>query len=79
MNKPIDVAVFGATGFTGRLVAEVLTTRSAAGQGLAWAMAGRSASKLVAARRATGAADSVPLIEADATDPAARSRGPGLS
>ena len=74
MNKPIDVVVFGATGFTGRLVAEVLTARGAAGQGLAWAMAGRSASKLQAVRRAIGAPDSLPLIEADATDPAALAR-----
>ena len=48
MNKPIDVVVFGATGFTGRLVAEVLTTRSAAGQGLAWAMAGRAKAEWLA-------------------------------
>ena len=71
MNKPFDVVVFGATGFTGRLVAEVLTARSAAGRGPAWAMAGRSAGKLAAVRRVIGAPDSLPLIEADATDPAA--------
>jgi short subunit dehydrogenase-like uncharacterized protein len=71
MDKPFDLVVFGATGFTGRLVAEVLTARSAAGDGPAWAMAGRSAVKLAAVRRAIGAPDSLPLIEADATDPAA--------
>ena len=71
MNKPFDLVVFGATGFTGRLVAQVLTARSAAGLGPVWAMAGRSAAKLAAVRRAIGAPDSVPLIEADATDPAA--------
>jgi short subunit dehydrogenase-like uncharacterized protein len=71
MNKPFDLVVFGATGFTGRLVAEVLTARSAAGGGPTWAMAGRSTGKLAAVRREIGAPDSVPLIEADATDPAA--------
>jgi short subunit dehydrogenase-like uncharacterized protein len=71
MNKPFDVVVFGATGFTGRLVAEVLTARSAADGGPAWAMAGRSADKLAAVRRAIGAPERVALIEADATDPAA--------
>ena len=71
MTKPFDVVVFGATGFTGRLVAEVLTARSAGGQGPAWAMAGRSAAKLATVRRSIGAPDSLPLIEADATDPAA--------
>ena len=71
MTKPFDVIVFGATGFTGRLVAEVLAARSAAGAGFTWAMAGRHADKLARVRRAIGAPDDTPLIEADATDPAA--------
>jgi short subunit dehydrogenase-like uncharacterized protein len=71
MNKRLDLVVFGATGFTGRLVAEVLTARAARGQGPAWAMAGRSAHKLATVRHAIGAPDSVALIEADAKDPAA--------
>lgn len=71
MTKPFDLIVFGATGFTGRLVAEVLTARSAGGQGPTWAMAGRSASKLAMVHRAIGAPASVAMIEADAADPAA--------
>ena len=72
--RPFDLIVFGATGFTGRLVAEYLFQSYGAGAGpgaIRWAMAGRSASKLAEVRRMIGAPDSLPLITADAGDPAA--------
>ena len=54
MNKPFDLVVHGATGFTGRLVVEYLLQRYPAGSGLRWAMGGRNADKLAAVRdRAT--------------------------
>lgn len=71
MNKEFDVIVFGATGFTGRLVAEYLTTRYPPGGEVTWAMAGRSAAKLEEVRALIGAPSSVPLITADASDGAA--------
>jgi len=40
MTKEFDIVVHGATGFTGRLIAEYLLTRS--DLGLKWAMGGRS-------------------------------------
>ena len=49
MPRAFDVIVFGATGFTGRLVAEYLVARHGAGVG--WAMAGRSRAKLEEVRR----------------------------
>ena len=70
-SLPVDVVLFGATGFTGRLVAEVLQARAQAGAGFRWALAGRSADRLAAVRQAIGAPDAVPLLTADATDPAA--------
>jgi len=70
-SLPVDVVLFGATGFTGRLVAEVLLARAQAGAGFRWALAGRSAERLAAVRQAIGAPDDVPLLTADATDPAA--------
>jgi short subunit dehydrogenase-like uncharacterized protein len=70
-RKPLDVIVFGATGFTGRLVAEYLLQRYGVGGKVAWAMAGRSASKLAQVRDAIGAPTSLPLLEADANDGAA--------
>lgn len=44
-ERTFDIVVFGATGFTGALVAEYLSKRLA-GSGLRWAVAGRSAGKL---------------------------------
>ncbi len=65
-----DIIVWGATGYTGRLVAEhLLKTYGAAGD-LKWAIAGRNADKLAEVRREIGAPDSLPQIIADAADPA---------
>jgi short subunit dehydrogenase-like uncharacterized protein len=71
MSREFDLIVFGATGFTGRLVAEYLNAQYGAGSGVVWAMAGRNAAKLQEVRALIGAPDSVPLMIADATDSAA--------
>ncbi len=65
--KNLDIVIYGATGFTGRLVAEYLVAK--AGHGLRWAMAGRSADKLISVRDEIGAATDTPLVVADAGDP----------
>jgi short subunit dehydrogenase-like uncharacterized protein len=64
-NREFDIIVWGASGFTGRLVAQYLHTQY--GSGLKWAMAGRSQSKLDSVR-AQVADDSVPVIIADSHD-----------
>ena len=65
-----DTVVYGATGYTGRLVAEhLLKTYGAAGE-VKWAIAGRSAAKLAEVRDEIGAPASLPLIVANADDPA---------
>ena len=74
MSRPFDVIVFGATGFTGRLVAEYLNATYGAGGELAWAMAGRSLDRLAEARRAIGAGETLPLLAADAADAASLAR-----
>ena len=51
MCKEFDLVVHGATGFTGRLVAEYLLQRFSDGQGLRWAMGGRNAAKLATVTR----------------------------
>ena len=48
-ERPYDIVVYGATGFTGRLVAEYLA-RHYGQEGPRWAMAGRSAAKLAEIR-----------------------------
>jgi short subunit dehydrogenase-like uncharacterized protein len=74
-SRELDVVLFGATGFTGRLTAAYLAEHAPAG--LRWAIAGRSATRLAAVRDAlvaehpdrAGLAD-LELIEADTSDPA---------
>ena len=68
MNKTFDIIVFGATGFTGRLVAEYLHTTYGTNGGVAWAMAGRSLEKLTRVRDELGIGPALPLLVADATD-----------
>ena len=54
-NKEFDIVIYGATGFTGRLVAEYLVTQYAGDSSVKWAMAGRSAEKLAQVRDEIGA------------------------
>src|SRR5436190_2303739 len=71
MSSPkFDIVVYGATGFTGQLVAEYLALRYKDDVDLKWAMAGRSKDKLAAVRDAIGAPKDLALIVADAGDPA---------
>jgi short subunit dehydrogenase-like uncharacterized protein len=69
-DRDFEVVLWGATGYTGRLVAE----RLAADAGLAWALAGRDRGRLERvrdelARRAPHLRD-LPLLLGDAGDPA---------
>jgi short subunit dehydrogenase-like uncharacterized protein len=68
--KEFDVIVYGASGFTGRLVAEYLATQYGIGETVRWAMAGRNAEKLAAVRDEIGAPANTPLVVADSSDPA---------
>src|SRR6185369_11648238 len=65
-----DIIVYGATGYTGRLVAEYLAQRYGVGGEVKWAMAGRSAAKLAEVRDLVGAPKDTPLVVADADKPA---------
>src|SRR6516164_6324701 len=69
-SSKFDIIVYGATGFTGQLVAEYLATRYRNDKQLKWAMAGRSLDKLKSVRDAIAAPADTPLIVADAGDPA---------
>ncbi|WP_426499092.1 saccharopine dehydrogenase family protein [Streptomyces sp. D54] len=69
-TRPLDVVLFGATGFVGTLTAEYLAAHAPAG--LRWALAGRSRAKLEGLRErltaiAPGCAE-LPLLETDADD-----------
>ena len=45
-TKKFDFVVYGATGFTGKLVVEYLVSKYGDDQNISWAMAGRSIEKL---------------------------------
>jgi short subunit dehydrogenase-like uncharacterized protein len=66
--KQFDIVVYGATGFTGQLVAGYLAAQYKGDSGLKWAMAGRSLDKLKSVRDAIGASADTPLIAADSSD-----------
>jgi short subunit dehydrogenase-like uncharacterized protein len=68
-SSKFDIVVYGATGFTGQLVAEYLATCYRNDKQLTWAMAGRSLDKLAKVRDAIGGAVDTPLIAADSSDP----------
>lgn len=70
MAREFDIIVYGATGFTGRLVAEYLAAAYPGDAAPNWAMGGRSLEKLGQVRAEMGVPVSVPLVVADADDPA---------
>jgi short subunit dehydrogenase-like uncharacterized protein len=67
-SSKFDIVVYGATGFTGQLVAEYLATHYRDDPQLKWAMAGRSLDKLAKVRDAIGAPADLALITVDCTD-----------
>jgi short subunit dehydrogenase-like uncharacterized protein len=70
LPRTFDLIVYGASGFTGRLVAEhLLGTHGATGE-IRWAMAGRRTAKLAEVRDLIGGPSNLPLIAADASNPA---------
>jgi short subunit dehydrogenase-like uncharacterized protein len=70
-GRDFDLVLFGATGYTGRLVAEVLLRKRPS---LKWALAGRSRAKLERVRDDLAAVDpaaaDLPLVIGDSLDPA---------
>ncbi|MEM1113190.1 MAG: saccharopine dehydrogenase NADP-binding domain-containing protein [Pseudomonadota bacterium] len=67
-KKDIDIVVYGATGYTGKLVAEYLGQQYGVGGELSWALAGRSLDKLKATRQELDLPADIPLVVADASD-----------
>ncbi|GAA4072467.1 saccharopine dehydrogenase family protein [Actinomadura miaoliensis] len=71
-DRPYDIVLFGATGFTGGLTAEYLAGH--APPGTRWALAGRDRGRLEAVRDRLAAIDpackDLPLLHADSTDAA---------
>ena len=70
-HREFDLLLFGATGFTGRLVAEYLVEKKAP---VKWALAGRNRERLESVRADLAAIDpqsaSLPIVVGDSLDPA---------
>jgi saccharopine dehydrogenase (NAD+, L-glutamate forming) len=69
-DRELDLVLFGATGFTGRLTAEYLASH--APSGLRWGLAGRNQAKLEGVREHVATIDDalgdLPLLTADVSD-----------
>ncbi|WP_434417895.1 saccharopine dehydrogenase family protein [Nannocystis pusilla] len=72
MTRELDIVLFGASGFTGRLVAEYLVARRS---GVRLALAGRSGHRLAEVRSGLAgidpAAEALPIVIGDSRDPRA--------
>ncbi len=66
--REFGIIVYGATGYTGRLVCEYLNNKYGVNGDVVWAMAGRSEEKLQAVRDEMGIPKEVPFVVADASD-----------
>ena len=67
-TKELDIIIYGATGYTGRLVCEYMWQQYGHDvSSVNWAMAGRSLDKLEQVRDELGISSGVPLIVADAS------------
>ena len=70
MTKEFDVVVWGATGFTGALIAKYFADNYGLGGDVRWAIAGRNQDKLAKVAAGLGASKDVPIIVADSSDEA---------
>src|SRR3954452_6899325 len=70
-DRPLDIVVFGATGFTGALTAQYLHEH--APEGLTWAVAGRNREKLEQLKARLGGGPEI--LIADVTDEASLREG----
>jgi len=67
-KKKFGIVVYGATGYTGRLVCEYLNNQYGVNGDVVWAMAGRSQDKLESVRDEMGISSDVPFIICDSSD-----------
>ena len=66
--KKFDFVVYGATGFTGKLVVEYLVSKYGDDENISWAMAGRSIEKLQSVKDDIGVNADIELIQVDSND-----------
>ena len=67
-EKNFDVVIYGATGFTGKLVVEYMLKQYGNDNSISWAMAGRSHEKLLAVKEKLGVPAEISLLTVDSED-----------
>ena len=67
-EQKFDVIVFGATGYTGKLVAEYMKDEYGDDESIKWAIAGRNMDKLMLVKNDLGLKDEIEMIEVDSSD-----------
>ena len=67
-DKKFDVVVYGATGYTGKLVVDYMVSNYGKAENLKWAIAGRSEAKLKSVREAFKLSESIETIVVDSND-----------
>ena len=67
-DKSFDVVIYGATGFTGKLVVEYMQEKYGNDESVAWAIAGRSKEKLIAVSEDLKVGSNIPHLLVDSND-----------
>ena len=67
-EREFDVIVFGASGYTGKLVAEYMGKEYGNDESIRWAIAGRNKGKLSSVKKDLNLNESVSIIEVDSTN-----------
>ena len=67
-EREFDVVVFGASGYTGKLVAEYIQSEYGENGSVKWAIAGRNREKLEGIREELGLSSDLSILEVDSND-----------
>ena len=67
-DKKFDVVVYGATGYTGKLVVDYMVSNYGKAENLKWAIAGRNEAKLKSVKEAFKLSESIEAIVVDSND-----------
>ena len=67
-DKSFDVVIYGATGFTGKLVVDYMQEKYGNDEDVSWAIAGRSKEKLIAVSEDLKVGSNVPHLLVDSND-----------
>ena len=67
-DREFDVVIFGASGYTGKLVAEYVHDQYGDDQSIKYAIAGRNTEKLLEVKKDLNLNEDITMLEVDSTD-----------